>query len=738
MTKKHFLNPSSILAWRLANYEAQRNLSEQILPIHLLLAILIILDEAYSFSEDDHQKYDAGILEARSLNESGRKYLDSTQLDVTVFRRRIQKKTRSQDIIPGDNLLDRSPDTRNIFNRAILRKSESVQEGITFLDLLYEIDIRDINSKIITHDSPSLNNKEEIEPGAIKPEVVQQQPFQRQEFIERDLTELASGGKLPTIVGRDNEIKSIAKVMVRTSKRNVIIVGEAGVGKTALIEGLAQWLPKKAPPNLKSLHIIQLNIADIVSNTQYRGQLESRVQGILNAVEKDPNLVIFIDEIHLLIKAGAAEGGALDIANIMKPILAGDNIRCIGATTTGEYDRYIKQDLAFSRRFQVIMLSEPSPEFTKDICTSWVKRIERQQGVKFTSESLEEAIKLTNIYVKNRAFPDKAIDLLENTAANKLIDGTDSTDQIITVNDIRSAFSDVYQINLDALSNQDSTKLLLDLQKDIIGQDDAIKEIADQLQFLFSAKDDFSTRPLGVLLFVGPPGVGKAYTAKKLEHLLYPENEMAFISFHMSDYREKFDLSRLIGSSPGLIGSDNQGALFHYLIRASQGIILLEEIDKAHCEIQEFFLQIFKEGEARDNKGKTESFNNHLFILTVDIKAGEKQIDKLDLAFSRDFLAQIDDIIQFKKLDPSDYERIFDQKLDILKIKLSDMGNHQIIIDEISKLNIVIALMTVDGGVQGFIKRFEKQIALPLSQKLKQGGPSQITISWLQDEIVFS
>ena len=437
------------------------------------------------------------------------------------------------------------------------------------------------------------------------------------------------------------------------------------------------------------------------------------------------------------------EGGSLDIANIMKPVLSGENIRCIGATTTAEFDRFIKQDPAFKRRFQVIIIPEPSEEVSNDICLSWAKRIAKKQGVTITSEAIDEAVRLTHNLIKDRFLPDKAIDLLENSVASILISKSErafagQAGKVVSADDIRATFMEMYRIDLNAVKLHDPSNMRSLLQLEVFGQEDAIQQISEQ--FIVNAssnKEGYLSKPLGVLLFIGPTGVGKTFTAKLIAKALFPEDDNSFICFHMSEYQDKYDLSRLRGSSPGLIGSENQGALFHYAESFPQGIILLDEMEKAHREIQDFFLQIFDEGEARDNNGRIISFSNHFFILTVTLPKGENQTEKLERSFQPEFLSRIDDFIHFKELDPEVYEKIFDIHLELLKKKIVSGENIRFNIDETSKLNIILELASAEDGVRGFVRRFEKQVAIPALSlaTLKGASINSISIRWGENKI---
>ena len=494
-----------------------------------------------------------------------------------------------------------------------------------------------------------------------------------------DITAKAEEGKYDTIIGREKEIERIMQIISRRNKNNPCLVGEPGVGKTAIVEGLAEKIMTgDVPENLKNKRIIDLDISGIVAGAKYRGDFEERIKKILDEVKKEKNIILFIDEIHTIVGAGAAEG-AIDAANILKPLLARGEIQLIGATTLDEYRKYIEKDSALERRFSIINVNEPSAKNTIEILKGIVDKYEAHHNVKITNEAIESAVNLSVKYITDRFLPDKAIDLIDEAASKirtKIFTEPDEIkelqeESIILAKEKEEAiyeqeFEKAAQLrdkeellkkklnekmeNLEKIRNRDVAeiteeniaeivsrwtgvpvqKLTQDennklknleenLHKRIIGQDEAVEAVAKAIKRSRVGLKD-PNRPIGSFLFLGPTGVGKTELSKALAEILF-ENEKALIKLDMSEYMEAHSISKLIGSPPGYVGFDNGGQLTEKIRRQPYSLILLDEIEKAHPDVLNLLLQILEEGRLTDSQGREVNFKNTVIIMTSNLGA---------------------------------------------------------------------------------------------------------------------
>jgi ATP-dependent Clp protease ATP-binding subunit ClpC len=496
--------------------------------------------------------------------------------------------------------------------------------------------------------------------------------------FSRDLTKLAADGKIDPVVGRDNEVKRIAQILSRKKKNNVVIVGDAGVGKSALVEKLALLIHKgECPTNLLDKRIASLDLTSLVAGTKYRGQFEERIKAILNELVEAPNVIVFIDELHTMVGAGNASG-AMDAANILKPALARGEIQCVGATTFDEYKKHIEKDGALVRRFQKLILKEPTIGDTIKILKNLQETYESFHKVSYGENVIETIVKLSHRYITDRQFPDKAIDLLDELGAEKKV-----TDKIpeaiellkkdiedikekklqvvksqnyeqaaklrdeerkilkkldeekiiweanqkenkkpITVDDVYEMVSNTTGVPINKLDSKESQKLL-DLEsvlsKKIIGQDDAIKLISKAIRRNRVGIKDYD-KPIGSFIFLGSTGVGKTYLAKTLAELLFGDKDK-MIRIDMSEYMEKHNVSKLIGAPPGYVGYDEGGQLTEKIKNNPFSVILLDEIEKAHKDVYNILLQILDEGHLTDSFGRKINITNTLIIMTSNVGA---------------------------------------------------------------------------------------------------------------------
>jgi ATP-dependent Clp protease ATP-binding subunit ClpC len=450
----------------------------------------------------------------------------------------------------------------------------------------------------------------------------------------RDLTQLARDQKLRVAVARDEEIKQIARILVQSQKNNPLLVGEAGVGKTAIVEGLAIKLTASGlPPAIRDLRLVDLSLGAIVAGTKYRGEFEERVQAILRETERNRSVVLFVDEVHMLLGAGGAGDGTMDAANLLKPALARGTLRMIGATTVAEYRKHIERDAALERRFQVVWVEEPSRDAAITILNSMATRFEEHHGVSIAPESLTRAVDLTIRYMPDRRLPDKAIDVVDQACARVMLStfslnaeerSPSHKARTIGPEDIARAVSERCRVPVEELTRDDGNRLLQmeqELTRRVVGQHEAVKAVSQAIRTARAGMRD-GRRPLGVFLFMGVSGSGKTALAKALAEFLF-DNERQLIRIDMSELAEKHSISKLIGAPPGYVGHDEGGQLTDRVRSQPHSVVLLDEIEKAHRDVADVLLQIFDEGQLTDGRGRRVDFRETIVIMTSNLGAVE-------------------------------------------------------------------------------------------------------------------
>jgi ATP-dependent Clp protease ATP-binding subunit ClpC len=576
------------------------------------------------------------------------------------------------------------------------------------------------------------------------------------EEFGRDLTKLAGEDKLDPVIGRDREIERVMQVLARRQKNNPLILGDPGVGKTAIVEGLAQLVSSgNVPDILRGKHIWTLDVAALVAGSKYRGEFEDRLKRVVAEVEESDEDILFIDEIHTLIGAGSAEG-SIDAASILKPPLSRGEIQVIGATTAEEYRKHIEKDSAFERRFQPVMIGEPTPEDTIEIIRGLQSRYERHHHVRYTDEAIEAAVSLSNRYVQDRFLPDKAIDIIDEAGARtrvhkmvlppeiaaadeelarckaeksaaadaqeferaaKLRDEekelTEKRDGLerawhekldqnvvtVDVDDVADVVSDITGVPVSSLTETEATKLLRcedALHERVIGQQEAVSAVSRAIRRGRSPLKD-PRRPGGSFIFLGPSGVGKTELAKSLAEFLFG-SEDALITFDMSEFMEKYSVSKLVGAPPGYVGYDEGGELTKAVRRRPYSVVLFDEIEKAHPDVFNILLQILDEGRLTDGQGRKVDFSNTVIIMTSNIGAREiaqtapmgfgstgsaglsdKEIKsrvtaELKKLFRPEFLNRVDEVVVFKSLDKEELRSIVDLMVSELRDRLIEQG----------------------------------------------------------------
>ncbi|MDP9601224.1 ATP-dependent Clp protease ATP-binding subunit ClpA [Variovorax sp. NFACC27] len=506
------------------------------------------------------------------------------------------------------------------------------------------------------------------------------------EQFTQNLNQMAKDGKIDPLIGREYEVERVIQILCRRRKNNPLLVGEAGVGKTAIAEGLAWRITQgDVPEILAESNVFSLDMGALLAGTKYRGDFEQRLKGVLKSLKDKPNAILFIDEIHTLIGAGAASGGTLDASNLLKPALSSGQLKCIGATTFTEYRGIFEKDAALSRRFQKVDVVEPSVQETVDILKGLKSRFEEHHGVKYAVAALQAAAELSAKYINDRHLPDKAIDVIDEAGAAQRILPPSKRKKTISKTEVEEIVAKIARIPPANVSNDDRSKLQTierDLKSVVFGQDKALEVLASAVKMARSGlgKGD---KPIGSFLFSGPTGVGKTEAAKQLAYIMGIE----LIRFDMSEYMERHAVSRLIGAPPGYVGFDQGGLLTEAVTKKPHAVLLLDEIEKAHPDIFNVLLQVMDHGTLTDNNGRKADFRNVIIIMTTN--AGAETMNKATIGFtnprqagdemgdikrlfSPEFRNRLDAIVNFKALDEQVILRVVDKFLLQLETQLSE------------------------------------------------------------------
>ncbi len=639
------------------------------------------------------------------------------------------------------------------------------------------------------------------------PQEASEQAEQRQnqsalKAFGRDLTEIARQGKLDPVIGRSNEIMRVIQILCRRTKNNPVLIGEAGVGKTAIVEGLAQEIAANTVPDIiANKRVIALDMALMVAGTKYRGQFEERIKALMEEIEKSKDVILFIDELHTIVGAGSADG-AMDASNIFKPALSRGALQCIGATTLAEYRKFIEKDSALDRRFQSVKVDAPSIEDAIKILQGIRKNYEKHHHCIYADAALTAAVKLSERYITSRFLPDKAIDVIDEAGSRariKMLKKPENIEEIesrikdaisekenavklqkfedaarfrdiekqltlqrddilktwrktmdekvseVSEDDIFSVVSSWTGIPLTRMEESESKKLLQleeTLQSQVVGQDEATGVIARALRRSRAALKD-PRRPIGSFLFLGPTGVGKTYLAKTLALQMFGDED-ALIQIDMSEYMEKFSISRLIGSPPGYVGHEDGGQLTEKVRRRPYSVILFDEIEKAHPDVAQLLLQVLEDGRLTDSLGRTVDFRNTIIILTSNVgahilqkkeslgfgagidaeqdyeKTKEKVMDEMKKVFRPEFLNRINDIVLFRSLSKQDMGKIVDIELKKIENRLVEQ-NLKIKLDDRAKDFLVEKGWDEKYGARPLKRALERELEDPMAEVLLKG-----------------
>ena len=637
----------------------------------------------------------------------------------------------------------------------------------------------------------------------------------------RDLTDLARKNMIDPVIGRKDELERVIQILCRRNKNNPVLLGEAGVGKTAVVEGLAEAIVAgNVPETMRDRKVIVLDMALMIAGTKYRGQFEERIKAVMDEIRKSGDVVLFLDELHTIVGAGSAEG-AMDASNILKPALARGELQCIGATTMNEYRKYIEKDAALERRFQTVRIDEPNVEETIEILKGIRDRYEEHHNAKYTDEALELAASLSDRYISGRYLPDKAIDIIDEVGARvRILSTTRSPDLrvkeseideikskkeeaikeqrfeeaadlrdlerkkretlnsiisewkaagkenriTVTADDVMHVVSKTTGVPLKKMEGEELERLLgmeQELARIVVGQDHAIEVISKALRRSRADLKD-PKRPIGSFIFLGPTGVGKTLLAKALAEFMFGDTD-ALVQLDMSEYMEKFTVSRLIGSPPGYVGHEEGGQLTEKVRRRPYSVVLFDEVEKAHPDVMHLMLQILEEGQLTDSLGRKVDFRNAVIILTSNLgfdsakKSGglgfkesgeeadheqlkQRMIDDAKRVFKPEFLNRFDSIVVFRELVRADVIRILDLEMAKVEERLRQKGK-KLRLTKSAREFLVDKGFDRTLGARPLRRAVEQYIEDPLAEEILRGafeGVDQISVTAKGGELKFT
>ena len=565
-----------------------------------------------------------------------------------------------------------------------------------------------------------------------------------------NLNRQAEEGKIDPLIGRQMELERTIEILCRRRKNNPLYVGEAGVGKTAIAEGLARRIVEGSVPEvLEGATLYSLDMGSLIAGTKYRGDFEKRLKGVIAELKKQPGAILFIDEIHTIIGAGAASGGVMDASNLVKPVLTNGELRCIGSTTYQEYRGIFEKDHALARRFQKIDVVEPSVAETVEILKGLRSRFEEHHQVKYTDEALQAAAELSARHINDRHLPDKAIDVVDEAGARQRVKPAAERGDTIDVNEIEEVVARIARIPPKTVSSNDK-EILRNLERNlklvIYGQDNAVETLSSAIKMSRSGLGD-ERKPVGSFLFAGPTGVGKTEVTRQLAIALGIE----FIRFDMSEYMERHTVSRLIGAPPGYVGFDQGGLLTEAIAKHPHAVLLLDEIEKAHPDVFNLLLQVMDHGTLTDNNGRKADFRHVIIVMTTNAGAADMArtsigftqqdhttdgMEAIKKLFSPEFRNRLDAVIQFGGLDAATIERVVEKLLVEVETQLESKGV-SLLLDDAARQWIAAKGYDPKMGARPMARVIQEHIKRPLAEELLFGklvGGGVVKVSVSEDE----
>ena len=570
-----------------------------------------------------------------------------------------------------------------------------------------------------------------------------------------NLNEQVEAGEIDPLIGRDKEVERCVQILCRRRKNNPLLVGEAGVGKTAIAEGLAYRIVHKDVPEVIADNIIySLDMGALLAGTKYRGEFEQRLKTVLTKLEKEKNSILFIDEIHTIIGAGAATGGQLDAANLLKPLLSGGKLRCMGSTTYKEFGQVFEKEHALARRFQKVDVLEPSVKDTEKILLGLRSRYEEHHQIRYSNKALEAAAELSAKYINDRHLPDKAIDVIDEAGAQMRLLPPSKRKKTVGPVDIENIIAKIARIPAKSVTNSDKellAKLPERLKMTVFGQDEAIEALSDVIHLSRSGLSE-DTKPVGSFVFAGPTGVGKTEVAQQLAKAIGVE----LLRFDMSEYMEKHTVSRLIGAPPGYVGYEQAGLLTDAVVKNPYAVLLLDEIEKAHSDVYNILLQVMDHGTLTDNNGRKVDFKNIILVMTTnagvretskqnigfkDQKDSHKAMDEINKLFSPEFRNRLDNIIWFNALELDVVAQVVDKFIVQLQVKLD---KKQISLEVTQKARTWLCEKGYDRamGARPMARLIQEKLKKPLANeilfgKLEKGGSVTVSLNKKTDDLTF-
>ncbi|WP_317310133.1 AAA family ATPase [Clostridium thermobutyricum] len=702
--------------------KGKENKYEYITPEMLLLVILetekikeFLIEKEINIEEMINEIYEEIKENATFVQSEEESPKESYQFNMLISYAASMALGSGRDSIGLEHIISAFYNLQESFAKYILEKNEIKKRDI----LMFLIE----------------NNKEDIE--FIENEEEEEEDYQTKKSKKRnidkfsiELTSKAKEGKLDPVIGRDEEIKRTIQILLRRNKNNPIHIGEAGVGKTSIVRGLANLIVKgDVPEKLLNSKIFSLDIGGMIAGAKYRGDFEERIKSVLKDIEKYENPIVYIDEIHTIVGAGALGNNSLDASNIFKPYLQEGNIRFIGSTTFDEYKKYFDKDKALQRRFQTIEIKEPSEEETFNILKGLKEKFESYHNVKYTDEALREAINLTNKFINDRFLPDKAIDIIDEAGALSQMKEEIGT---ITKREIEDTVSKIVQIPKEVVEKDELTRVrgLKDaLKNKIYGQDEAIENLVKSINMSKAGLKDHN-KPVASLLFVGQTGVGKTEIAKVLSE----EMNLKLLRFDMSEYGEKHSAAKLIGTPPGYVGYEEGGLLTDAIFKNPNSVLLLDEIEKAHSDVFDTLLQVMDYASLTDNKGKRVSFRNVIIIMTSNAGArdigkplvgflereikSESVFEEVKRVFSPEFRNRLDEIIKFNSINEEVGKLICIKELNKLEEKVKNKNINLIMCKDSLIEGILEKAKIKEFGGRDIVKVIDREIKPKLAEKI--------------------
>ena len=691
--------------------------------------------------------------------------LKSCGSNLPELRRQLSEFIDEQTpLLPDDDENDVQPTLgfQRVLQRAVFHVQSSGKSEVTGSNVLvaifsekqsqavYFLSLQDITRldvvNYISHGMPQVPGEggdEELDTSLEGDTEPDETPLER---YASNLNQMAIDGKIDPLIGREVEVERTVQILCRRRKNNPLYVGDAGVGKTALAEGLARMIvEERVPEVLLDSTIYALDMGSLIAGTKYRGDFEKRLKGVIKEIQDDPGAVLFIDEIHTVIGAGAASGGVMDASNLIKPVLANGEIRCIGSTTYEEYRGIFEKDHALARRFQKIDVPEPTLEETIAILHGLKSRFEEHHGVHYDAGALESAAELSQRHLNDRRLPDKAIDVIDEAGASLRLKPAAERSERVTVEMVENIVAKMARIPAKSVSSTDR-KALKTLERDlklvIFGQDKAITALASSIKMSRSGLRE-EEKPIGMFLFSGPTGVGKTEVTRQLAMSMGVE----LLRFDMSEYMERHTVSRLIGAPPGYVGYDQGGLLTEAVTKNPHAVVLLDEIEKAHPEVFNLLLQVMDHGTLTDNNGRKADFRNVILVMTTNAGAQEMSrasigfrhqdhssdgIEILKKSFTPEFRNRLDAIIQFDSLDENSVNRVVDKLIVELEVKL-DNNNVTLELDDAARAWIAERGYDPKMGARPMARIIQEHIKRPLAEellfgKLEGGGHVRVTV----------